>query len=104
MPERDTPENDPSESGDAHDAAVARRKRLLFRCHHTGMKENDLLIGAFADRHLGELSDDDVAWLEELLGANDDIDLYNWITGQKPYPAKLEHPVMRALLAFEYSR
>ena len=34
------------------DAADIRRKRVLFRCHHTGMLENDLLIGAFADRHL----------------------------------------------------
>lgn len=83
-------------------AAEARRKRLLFRCHHTGMKENDLLIGAFADRHLAELSDDDVVWLEEMLATHDDIDIYNWITGREPYPPTLDHPVMRALAAFKF--
>jgi len=82
--------------------AEARRKRVLFRCHHTGMKENDLLIGTFADRHLPDLSDADVEWLEWLLLTHDDIDLYNWITGREPCPAALEHPVMRSLASFRF--
>jgi antitoxin CptB len=76
----------------------ARRKRLFFRCHHTGMKENDLLIGAFARRHLGEMSDDEVAWLEAFLMEQNDIDIYEWITGRKPVPAECEHPVLRMLM------
>lgn len=78
-----------------------RRKRLLFRSHHTGMKENDALIGGFADRHLDELSDDEVAWLEALLLENNDIDLYNWMLGKEPVPAHLDHPVMRKLIDFK---
>ncbi len=80
-----------------------RRKRLHFRCHHTGMKENNLLLGAFADRHLAELSDDEVTWLEGLLAGVDDIDLYNWITGKEPAPAEYDHPVMRRLVEFQYA-
>lgn len=49
------------------DANEIRRKRVLFRAHHTGMKENDLLIGAFADRHLADLDDAEVEWFEWLL-------------------------------------
>lgn len=79
----------------------ARRKRLQFRSHHTGMKENDALIGGFADRHLDELSDDEVAWLEALLMENNDIDLYNWMLGKEPVPAHLDHPVMHRLIAFK---
>jgi antitoxin CptB len=85
------------------DAADVRRKRVLFRCRHTGMRENDLLIGAFADRHLAELQDADVEWLEWLLMTHDDLDLYNWITGREPVPAELDHPVMRSLAAFKYA-
>jgi antitoxin CptB len=85
------------------DAAEVRRKRVRFRCHHTGMKENDLLIGAFADRHLGRMADADVEWLEWLLMAHDDLDLYNWITGRELMPSELDHPVMRALASFNYS-
>lgn len=82
------------------DAPEVRRKRVFFRCHHTGMRENDLLIGAFADRHLAAMTDADVEWLEWLLMTQDDLDLYNWITGREPIPSELDHPVMRAVAAF----
>ncbi len=80
-----------------------RRKRVRFRCHHTGMKENDLLIGAFADRHLDALSDADVAWLESFLMDHDDIAIHNWITGRDRVPPALEHPVLRMLQDFKYT-
>jgi antitoxin CptB len=75
----------------------------MFRCHHTGMKENDLLIGAFAERHLSTLSDADVDWLESLLLNNNDIDLYKWIWRKQPLPPELDHPVMRMLQDFKYA-
>lgn len=83
-------------------APDAARKRLFFRCHHTGMKENDLLFGTFAQRHLADLTDEEVAWLEALLVNNDDPDLYNWITGKEPTPAALDHPVMDMLKRFKF--
>ncbi|MBK8175756.1 MAG: succinate dehydrogenase assembly factor 2 [Rhodospirillales bacterium] len=80
-----------------------RRKRVAFRCHHTGMRENDLLFGAFVDRHLHELSDADVDWLERLVMEHDDLDLNNWMTGRAPVPVELDHPVMRALKSFKFT-
>jgi antitoxin CptB len=79
------------------------RKRVAFRSHHTGMKENDLLIGTFVDRHMAAMSDDDVQWLESLLMNNNDLDLYNWILGKEPVPPQWDHPVMRQLMAFKYT-
>lgn len=86
-----------------NDAGEIRRKRVLFRCHHTGMKENDLFIGAFADRHLAELNDADVDWLEALVMDHNDLDINDWIMRRKPVPAELDHPVMRALVAFDFT-
>ena len=63
----------------------ARRKRVVFRSHHTGMKENDLLFGSFVDAHLAALSDDEVAWLEWLLMTQE-----------------LDHTVMHRLLSFQF--
>lgn len=77
----------------------ARRKRVYFRCHHTGMKENDHLLGTFTEEHLNDLSEDDVEWLEGFVMDHNDIDIYNWIIGKKPLPDDLDHPVMRALMA-----
>lgn len=82
-------------------SSETRRKRLLFRSHHTGMKENDVLIGGFAERNIGSLSDDEVAWLEKLLLDNNDIDLYNWMLGKEPIPAHLDHPLMHRLIDFK---
>jgi antitoxin CptB len=79
----------------------ARRKRLLFRSHHTGMKENDVLIGGFTDRYIDTLSDAEVTWLEALLLENNDIDLYNWMLGKEAVPAHLDHPLMRKLIEFK---
>ena len=35
----------------------ARRRRLLFRAWHRGMREVDLITGRFADAHIARLSE-----------------------------------------------
>ncbi|MGB8076072.1 MAG: succinate dehydrogenase assembly factor 2, partial [Pseudolabrys sp.] len=35
----------------------ARRRRLLFRCWHRGIREMDLVLGRFADAKMASLSD-----------------------------------------------
>jgi len=77
----------------------ARRKKVYFRCHHTGMKENDILLGTFAEKHMDDLSEEDVGWLESFIMDHNDIDIYNWIVGNKSLPDDLDHPVMRRLMA-----
>ncbi|MCU0837216.1 MAG: succinate dehydrogenase assembly factor 2 [Rhodospirillales bacterium] len=77
------------------------RKRVIFRSHHSGMKENNILIGAFADRYVPTMDADDLAWFEQLLLTTDDIDLHYWMVGRVAVPANLaEHPVMRLLTEF----
>jgi len=74
----------------------ARRKRLHFRCHHCGMHENDILFGRLADDHLAGMSDEQLDRLETLMEEND-VDLFNWITGQSPVPSAFDHDVMKLL-------
>lgn len=76
------------------------RKRVLFRSHHTGMQENDLLMGAFAEQKLAAMSDEDVEWFESLMMDNNDIDLYNWMMKKEDYPQEWDHPVLRSLIDF----
>lgn len=61
----------------------ARRKRLLFRCWHRGTREMDLLLGRFADAHVGDLSEAEVREFERLIEASDP-DLYAALTGTMP--------------------
>ncbi|EGP07444.1 hypothetical protein CSIRO_2896 [Bradyrhizobiaceae bacterium SG-6C] len=60
-----------------------RRKRLLFRCWHRGTREMDLILGGFADAQIADLSDQDVAELENLLEVPDP-DLYAAFSGGAP--------------------
>lgn len=79
-----------------------RRKRLLFRSWHRGTKEADLLLGSFAESHLGGFSPADLACYEDLLEQND-ADLWDWMTGRAEPPAEFDTTVMRALRAFRYT-
>ena len=76
-----------------------RRKRLLFRCQHRGMKENDILLGGFAAIHVNDLSESQLDHMEALLDENDN-DLYNWITGKEPVPAGFDDDLIAWLKKF----
>ena len=72
-----------------------RRKRLRFRAWHRGMKEADLVLGPFADKHLGRLSARELDEFERLLDALDP-DIYDWASGARVAP--LEHAAIIRLI------
>ena len=53
------------------DGLDPRRRKLLFRCWHRGMREVDLIMGRFADAAIDELSDDELAEFERLIEVPD---------------------------------
>jgi len=77
----------------------ARRKKLLFRSQHCGMKENDFLLGGFAAQHVETLSEEDIAAFEALL-LEPDYDIYNWVTAKEAPPSRHDTPLMAALIDF----
>jgi antitoxin CptB len=77
----------------------ARLKRLRFRAWHRGFKEADLVLGRFADLHAAALDDGDFKHFEALLEEPDD-DLYAWILGREPPPARHDHALLSRLQAF----
>ena len=76
-----------------------RRRRILFRSWHRGLREMDLIMGRFADAEIGTMSDEDLATFEGLIEVPD-ADLYRWITGEAETPANYDTPVFRRLKAF----
>jgi len=62
-------------------------KRLHMRSIRRGIKEMDLILGAYAVDHLPHLSDADLVTYDALLSESDH-DIYGWITHQAPVPAK----------------
>ncbi len=79
-----------------------RRRRILFRSRHRGMREMDLIMGGFADRHLADLLSEDLDALEILLDLPDQ-EVFSWLTGDVSVPAAHDTPVFRKLKAFSYA-
>ena len=79
-----------------------RRKRLRFRSWHRGTKENDLLMGRFADAQLDSFDSAELDLYEAILELSDP-DLMGWISGQQPLPPELDNPVMRRILTFDHA-
>ena len=62
-----------------------RRRRLLFRCRHRGIREMDLVLGRFADSELAGLSERELGELERWLDIPDQ-QIFAWVNGAEPAP------------------
>lgn len=62
-----------------------RLKRLTMRSMRRGIKEMDILLSRYADARLAQLDGAQLDRYEALLDENDQ-DLYQWVSGQKPAP------------------
>ena len=62
-----------------------RRRRLLFRAHHRGTREADLMIGGFVTRHIAAFTEEELAALEVVLEFPD-VDLADWLSGRRAVP------------------
>ena len=79
-----------------------RRRRLLFRCWHRGMREMDLIMGRFADAAVEQLTSDELAEFEHLMEAPD-RELLAWITGEAEVPPEFDTALFRRLRDFNRS-
>jgi antitoxin CptB len=77
----------------------ARRRRLLFRAWHRGMREVDLVTGRFADAHIGTLSEAEVDDFERLMDVPE-LELLAWIMGLAQAPAPYDTALFRRMCAF----
>lgn len=71
------------------EAREARLKRMAMRSWRRGTKEMDLILGPFADARLAALGPEMLALYDALLAENDH-DIYPWITGATAVPARFE--------------
>ena len=81
------------------DGLDERRRRLLFRALHRGMREVDLITGRFADAHIGTLSEAEVDEFERLMDVPEP-DLLAWIMGAAETPADYDTALFRKMRDF----
>ena len=78
-----------------------RRRKLVFRAWRRGFREMDLLMGTFADAHIGGLTIEDLDEFERLL-ATPDWEVYAWIIGQKQVPDNYKSALLDRLIEFRF--
>lgn len=85
----------------AEDQAEIRRKRTAFRAWHRGIRETDLILGRFADAHIGDFTDAELGAFEALLDIPD-RDILDWVTGAEEIPADMASPMLHRIIAFHH--
>ncbi|MET0873690.1 MAG: succinate dehydrogenase assembly factor 2 [Pseudolabrys sp.] len=76
-----------------------RRRRLLFRCWHRGIREMDLVLGGFADVHLTSLTEAELDELERWLEVPDQ-QIFAWVNGMEMTPQEFDTVLFRRLRDF----
>src|SRR5215471_11987713 len=76
-----------------------RRRKLLFRCWHRGMREMDLIMGRFADAAVEQLTSDELTEFEHLMEVPD-CELLAWITGEADVTQEYDSGLFRRLRDF----
>ena len=80
----------------------ARRRKLLFRSWHRGIREMDLVLGGFADAEIHGLNEAELDQYERLLEVGD-ADLLSWVTGETPAP-EVHTQLLRKIMAARPAR
>lgn len=76
-----------------------RRRRILFRAWHRGIREMDLVLGSFCDAEIAALAEHDLDELEAIM-AQTDGELLKWVTGERTVPAERDTPLFRRIAAY----
>ena len=74
-----------------------RRKQLVYRAGHRGIKEMDIILGEFARARIATLDDAELDRFEALMEEND-RDLLAWFTGEAAMPSRHAGTLTRAIL------
>lgn len=78
-----------------------RRKRLIFRAWHRGVKEADIIIGTFVKKYVSSWTDDELTWFETLLEETDK-DILSWIMRTADVPSRYDTPILHAMQKLDY--
>ncbi len=73
-----------------------RRRKILFRAWHRGLREMDLIMGGYADAYLANLDEADLDLFEALI-EQADRDLLHWILDADDIPAEFDTELLKAI-------
>ena len=84
-------------------AAQNRMKMIRYRAWHRGIRETDLILGGFADRHLTELDPALLDEFEVMLDLPDQL-IYAWVAGYEEPPPEVPARILSLLQQFRLAQ
>lgn len=81
----------------ALESSDARRRRLLWRASHRGIKEMDLILGSFAAARINHMNEAELVELEIIIELPDQ-ELLAWATKTAEIPAERRSALLLELL------
>ena len=75
-----------------------RRKQMIYRSNHRGIKEMDIVLGLYADAHVMGMSTAELDAFERIMDEMD-RDLFSWFTGEVACPDHIDKAMFDAILA-----
>lgn len=81
------------------DDDATRRKRLLWRATHRGIREMDLILGGFVVRHIESFDGAQLSQLEAIIDIPDQ-EMLTWATKQAPIPPEHASPLLVQILDY----
>ncbi len=75
-----------------------RRKQMIYRANHRGIKEMDIILGGYADGFVMKMSAAELDAFEMIMDELD-RDLLTWFTGEVPFPEGFDHKMIDRILA-----
>ena len=78
-----------------------RRKRIVWRATHRGIREMDFVVGTFVKSRVDAADEAELDELERILEIPDQ-DLMAWLTGAQPVPAGQASSLLQEMLATHF--
>lgn len=78
-----------------------RRRRLLFRAWHRGIKELDLIFGNFVEANQQTFGHEECHWFETIF-EEQDHEILGWLTKGEPVPEKFQGEMMDRLQKLDF--
>ncbi|MEM9471697.1 MAG: succinate dehydrogenase assembly factor 2 [Pseudomonadota bacterium] len=78
-----------------------RRKRIVWRACHRGIKEMDIVVGTFVKSRIALSDEAELRELERILDIPDQ-DLLAWLTGTQPVPDDQQSALLQEMLSARF--
>lgn len=76
-----------------------RKKKILFKCTHSGTKELDILLGSYVSHHINLLKSKELDDLDVVLSFSD-LDLFKILTKKKKINEKMNKFFVKKIIKF----